>query len=94
MAKFEEIRVQVSISYSIDPEKYNDDNLLEKVKDTRNFKATENQQWGCGCQQGGFLIFVGDTMPTSQDKQEMIKAVNVALSEIRKAAHKQQILMK
>ena len=77
-AKFEEIRVQVSISYDL-PKNKDDAKLLGLIKNTDNFKATENQMWGCGCIPLGFMIFEGETMPTKEDKEQMIDAVKRAI---------------
>lgn len=80
---FEEIRVQVSISYDLNPNKKNDDKLLDMVEDVNTFKAMEQQKWGCGSIPNGFIIFQGDRLPTVEEKIMMINSVNVTLQKCK-----------
>lgn len=76
--RFEEVRVQVSISYDL-PKNKDDSKLLDLVKNTENFKAHENQMWGNCCIPLGFLIFQGETIPTISDKKQMVESVKSAI---------------
>lgn len=76
--KLEDVRIQVSISYNM-PKNKDDNKLLDLIKDTDNFKASENQMWGCGCIPLGFMIFQGEKIPTKEDKRQMIDAVKNAI---------------
>ena len=80
---YEETRVMVSISYDMNHKKYNDDILLDLVKDTDNFSAVEQQMYGCGMIPNGFIIFQGVTIPTAEDKKQMVDAVNAAFDIIK-----------
>lgn len=80
---YEETRVQVSISYDMNYKKTDDDALLDVIEDVSDFKAVELQKWGCGTIPNGFVIFQGERLPTKEDKESMITAVNVALSKCK-----------
>jgi len=78
---FEEIKVQVSISYDLNPNKKDDDKLLDIVEDVSDFKAIEQQRWGAYMLSSGFIIFQGNRIPTAEEKLLMVNSVNTALSK-------------
>jgi hypothetical protein len=78
---YEETRVQVSISYDLNPDKKDDDKLLDFVQSVTDFEAVEQQRWGCACIRSGFIIFQGDRIPTKEEKVMMITSVDAALQK-------------